>query len=259
MAAVWRLITDEVPGDGVYNMAVDRAIQCARATDSVPPTLRLYTWSVPTVSLGRFQDEDGIDRSVCAVRGLDLVRRFTGGRGVLHDDEVTYSVIASTVDGVPRGVAASYRYLCTGLAEAYRILGVGAGLTRRERGDATSAACYLHATTADLSTGSRKLAGSAQVWLESTVLQHGSFTITRDLELEAAVFRLDERARQRLAERTATLADQLGTAPSRADIVHAASTGFARALGIVLEPGSLTADELAHVRTLQDQVRVDGG
>ncbi|MDP2401547.1 MAG: hypothetical protein Q8M66_06170, partial [Actinomycetota bacterium] len=157
---VWRLLVDE-PADGVWNMAVDRAIQLERATGLVPATLRLYGWSRPTVTLGRFQDVAGLDEAACMRHGVDMIRRATGGRGVLHDDEVTYSVIAALDDGVPRGVAASYRYLGAGLVATYRNLGVEADLTARPRDDSRSSACYLHATGADLSVGVAKLSGSA--------------------------------------------------------------------------------------------------
>ncbi len=80
--------------------------------------------------------------------------------------------------------------LCGGLVEAYRELGVEAALTARPRGDGSSAACYLHATAADLSLGALKLSGSAQVWHGSTVLQHGSFIVSRDVDREARVFGL---------------------------------------------------------------------
>ncbi len=233
-------------------MAVDAAIQSARATGDVPPTLRIYSWIRPTISLGRFQDVSGVDLESCRERGVDVVRRLTGGRGVLHDDEITYSVAASVDDGVPRGTAASYRYLCAGLEEAYRILGVDAELTRRTRGSGASPACYLHATPADLSVGTRKLSGSAQVWSGTTVLQHGSFTISRDLELESQAFRMDAAARRSLARSTATLADLLGVKPSRETITRAVSKGFEQGLGVSFFDGALTADE---VRDARERVR----
>lgn len=251
MDGAWRLIVEEAPCTGAWNMAVDRAVQLARAEGSVPPTLRIYSWVRPTVSLGRFQDVAGVDLVFCAGQGVDVVRRSTGGRGVLHDDEVTYSLVASVDDGVPRGVAASYRHLCAGLAEAYRLLGVPAELTRRTRGDAASAACYLHATPADLSVGARKLSGSAQVWEGTTVLQHGSFTITRDLATESVIFRLDEAARRSMADSTSALADQLGLTPKRQTVIDAVIEGFERGLGITFLRRELTADEVGRARELE--------
>ena len=239
----WRLLIDEDPGDGAWNMAVDRAIQIAHSQGEAPPTLRLYEWAHPTVSVGRFQDYGSVDAAFCATAGIELVRRYTGGRGVLHDDEVTYSVVAGTGDGIPRGTSASYGLLCGGLARAYRLLGVDAALTPRPRGARDSAACYLHATQADLSLGLRKLSGSAQVWMGSTVLQHGSFTVSRDNAREASAFRLTAAERERLDEETVTLESALGCTPSRRLVRDCAATGFSEALGLELTPGVLSDAE----------------
>ena len=243
MTATWRLLIDDSPAEGAWNMAVDRAVQLAREAGEAPPTLRLYSWKRPTVTLGRFQDSAGIDRTVCAEEGVDVVRRFTGGRGVLHDDEITYSIVAGLSDGIPRGTMASYRVLCGGLVEAYRVLGVEAALTPRTRGDASSADCYLHATAADLSLGAQKLSGSAQVWHGSTVLQHGSFTVARDASLEARVFRLAESDARRLSEETATISGSLGRRPASAELADAIVEGIQRGLGVSLNPGVLSEFE----------------
>jgi lipoate-protein ligase A len=233
-------------------MAVDRAIQLERAAGSVPPTLRLYGWERPTVTLGRFQGADGVDRAACLRHEVDVVRRATGGRGVLHDDEVTYSVIASLEDGIPRGVAASYRHLGDGLVEAYRRLGVEAELTSRPRERTGSSACYLHATGADLSVGVAKLSGSAQVWLEDTVLQHGSFVRTRVVLREAEVFGLDADEAARLGGTTATLADLTASVPTPEQIIEAAVAGFESALGVRIEHGVLTEEERARAFEIEE-------
>jgi len=246
----WRLILNG-PEDSAWNMAVDRAVLHARERGDAPPTVRLYRWVRPTVTLGRHQDVGDVDMVECEKRGFDVVRRPTGGRGVLHDDELTYSVVASVDDGIPRGVAASYRVLCGPLVEAYKALGVDATLTGRARGDRAAGACYLHATSADLSLGVAKLSGSAQVWDRNAVLQHGSFVRSRDTEAESAVFRLDNRAQSRLRDSTTTLADVLGLAPSFEEIIDAARSAFGSVLGIDLEPGILTDAEMAEAeRTL---------
>lgn len=249
MARAWRLLVHGSVG-GALNMALDRAIQLCREQGSAPPTLRLYRWARPTVSLGRFQSLQTIDAQYCAFHGIDVVRRSTGGRGVLHDDEVTYSVVAGLEDGVPRGVAASYRHLCSALVQAYRTLGVDAELTRRDRAHAGTGACYLHTTQADLSVADAKLSGSAQVWHGSTVLQHGSFVMSRDADREARVFRLDTEHRAQLASATVTL-DDLDSRPTDfAKAVSAIVDGFEDALGIVLLPGELNALEASAAATL---------
>jgi lipoate-protein ligase A len=225
-------------------MALDRVLLERRAAGLCRATLRLYSWSRPTVSLGRFQPASDVDDDACVRRGFDVVRRPTGGRGVLHDDEVTYSVVAATSDGVPRGVAASYRLLSAALAEAYRSLGVPAELTPRSRGRAGAGACYMHATQADLSLGAAKLSGSAQVWHGDAVLQHGSFVISRDVEAEADVLRMGEEGAKELASAAVTLEDALGTRPSRGEVAAAAVRGFEHALGVSFEPEELTTAEL---------------
>ncbi len=248
----WRLVVDG-PVPAVVNMAVDRAVQVARDAGDAPPTLRLYQWLRPTLTLGKFQDASAVDVERARAAGVDVVRRFTGGRGVLHDDEVTYSVVASVSDGVPKGISASYRFLSGALAASYRALGVDAEIVPREAGVKGSAACYLHSTQADLSLRGRKLSGSAQVWLHDTVLQHGSFVLTRDVQREAAVFGLDAEHAQQLAETTITLADELAVPPTREQVIEAAIAGFSKALGIELEPGALTDDE----RGLAEQFAAD--
>lgn len=241
---VWRLIVDG-PCDGAWNMAVDAAILAARARGEAPPTLRLYRWRCPTASLGRFQDVDDVDAEAVRAMGAEVVRRPTGGRGVLHDDELTYSVVAAVSDGLPRGVVASYRLLSTALAEAYRRLGVPAELTARPRGSRASGACYLHATHADLSLGSSKLSGSAQVWQGDACLQHGSFVRSRDVDAEARIFRLGAEDAARLRASAATLEDVLGEPPSFEALEEAVVGAFEDALGMTFRHGALTEAETA--------------
>lgn len=243
-AAVWRLIIDG-PVRGAMNMALDRAVLHGVAAGWSVPTLRLYQWERPTVTLGRFQPVEQVDLDACERRGFDVVRRPTGGRGVLHDDELTYSIVAGTRDGVPSGVAASYRYLSAALAEAYLALGVPARVTARSRGEKGAGACYLHATQADLSLGAAKLSGSAQVWKDSAVLQHGSFVVSRDVDAEAEVFRLDERGRKALALTTATLSGSLDRLPSFDEIADAVVTATQRVLRLTLVAGRFSEAELA--------------
>lgn len=251
----WRLLLDDV-GDSAWNMAVDRAIQIEHAKGNVPSTVRLYRWSQPTVTIGRFQSQLDVNVAVCTHYNVAIVRRFTGGRGVLHDDEVTYSIIAGVADGIPRGVTASYRVFASALLGVYKILGVDAELTSRPRAHCASPACYLHATHADLSVGSAKLAGSAQVWHGQTVLQHGSFTRTRDIARESEVFNLEKADAARLRQTTVTLADLLDNPPSLAEITNAAVTGFAVGLGVVLEPGVLKRAEIRTAQELIDTIEV---
>ncbi len=241
----WRLITSG-PVDGAMNMAIDRAVLACREKGTSPPTVRLYSWEVPTVTLGRFQRAQEVDVELALECGFDVARRPTGGRGVLHDDEITYSFVAGCRDGVPRGVAASYRYLSAALVAAYATLGVSAEIAARERGRAAArGACYLHTTQADLSLGAAKLSGSAQVWKGDAVLQHGSFVMSRDDALEASLFRLGPDGEDALRSEAATLLDALGCRPSPAAVISAAGDGVRDTFGVDLVEGELTAEETA--------------
>ena len=120
--------------DGAWNMAVDLALLRGLPTAAGRPTLRLYGWARPTVSLGRFQGLEGVDLEACRESGVDVVRRPTGGRGVLHDDEVTYSVAAGCDDGLPRGVGGIVRApAARDWSRRTALLGVEATLTAAAR------------------------------------------------------------------------------------------------------------------------------
>ncbi len=241
--ARWRLIING-PVDGAMNMAIDRAVLACREKGTSPPTVRLYAWDVPTVTLGRFQKTEDVDIEMALERGFDVARRPTGGRGVLHDDEITYSFVAGVGDGVPRGVAASYRHLSAALVAAYAALGVHAEVAARDRGSATArGACYLHTTQADLSLGAAKLSGSAQVWKGEAVLQHGSFVVSRDAAMEARLFRLGAEGEEALGSEAATLLDALGSRPSHAAIVSAILDGVRDTFGVHLVQGDLSDEE----------------
>lgn len=251
----WRLIIDG-PADGAFNMAVDRAVLSAHEAGEVPPTLRLYTWDRPTVSLGRFQKSSDVDADLCAERGIGVCRRPTGGKGVLHDDEITYCIVAGVRDGLPRGVTASYRQLCGALVEAYRELGIDAGVTSRPRGERGAGACYLHATHADLSLGAAKLSGSAQIWSRDSCLQHGSFVISRDVPLEASLFMLDDARARALESTTSTIADSLGASLDRSRLLGTIVAGLARGLGASFEEAGLTDLERARAEGAVADFRV---
>src|SRR5689334_16981845 len=130
MYETWRLLIDE-PLDGATNMARDGAIAAAHARGEAPPTLRLYRWRPACLSLGRFQRAGAVDRSACARARVQIVRRPSGGRALLHDDELTYAVVAR--DDHPalggEGILASYRQISLALRDGLRRLGVAAELT----------------------------------------------------------------------------------------------------------------------------------
>lgn len=169
----WRLLRFEV-NDAFTNMAVDEAIVTARITDSVPNTVRLYRWNPSAVSVGRFQDvakEVQVDN--CRQKGIDIVRRLTGGGTVYHDcqNEITYSVVAREKDFGTTDVIQAYNRICGGIIEAAKILGVNASFSPRDLRNCPTVAI-----------NGRKISGSAQYHRSGVLLQQGTFLLDVDLK-----------------------------------------------------------------------------
>jgi lipoyl(octanoyl) transferase len=164
--------------DAAMNMAIDESVLIHHLQGEAPPTLRVFRWSQPSISLGRFQSiEREILSEMCQQQGVALVRRPTGGRAVYHRDEFTYSIVTGKRYGVPPGVVAAYAYLAQGLLAALAILGVHAELSDERVSKHPSAACFASSTQADLTSGGFKLIGSAQVWKDDALLQQGSLPV----------------------------------------------------------------------------------
>ncbi len=246
----WQCIVD-APLRAAENMERDLAIAEAVAARRMPPTLRLYAWWPPAVSIGRNQDvAEACDPVACVAAGWDVVRRPTGGRAVLHAaDEVTYSV-ALPLEQAPPGVLAAYAWLARALVAAYRRLGLPAELAPGRHLAARSGACFDAPAAHEVVVGGRKLAGSAQVRRAGYLLQHGSLPVTFDPQLHASLLGLAPDAAGMLARQGAGLRNFIDPAPSRAEIVAAVAAGFEEALGVAFAnpgPGVLRHTEVGGV------------
>lgn len=246
-AVTWRVLRTP-PGPGPWNMAVDEAIAEACAAGNVPPTLRVYGWAPPALSLGYFQSIAEVDETACAAAGVDIVRRLTGGRAILHDRELTYSVVLPE-RWLPGSVTAAYRTLAGALVRGLSELGPGITLEpeRRGREAAASAACFDRPASYEVTAQGRKLAGSAQTRRLGCILQHGSIPLALD---PAAIFRLlrltpAEQARQaqHLARQAISLAEALGREPSWAEAADALVVGWEQEFGLTMQEGQLTTAE----------------
>lgn len=247
----WRLIIHE-PGDAAFNMAADEAILAACGRDAVPPTLRLYGWDPVAVSAGYFQDvKKDIDLDYCASRGWPVVRRLTGGRAVLHSDELTYSVAAPVSSPLfPRDVAGTYRVIAGGLLAGLHRLGIPAEIiAARDKVKVTdavkgSAACFSSISWYELAVGGKKVAGSAQRRWAAAFLQHGSL-LTRQQPQEQldALKKRDAATLNALTSGMTSLYEAAGREILREELIQAISDGFEEALGITLSPGALTPEE----------------
>jgi lipoate-protein ligase A len=255
----WRLIYDP-PTPGRLNMAVDEAILNAVAARSAPPTLRLYGWSPACLSLGYGQpgSDAAIDR--LAHYGWDAVRRPTGGKAILHTDELTYSLaLPAGAGGHPVaavGIVESYLHISRALLAALEGLGLRPQSERRaDDTRADGAVCFETPSHYEITVGGRKLVGSAQTRRRDGLLQHGSLPLTGDLaRICDALAYPDEAARQQaksaVRARAVTLSEALGRAVTWDEAADALAWGFETVFGLDLAVGTLSAAEEAHADTL---------
>jgi lipoate-protein ligase A len=258
--ATWRLIVDR-EADGAANMATDQAILEAVIDGLSPPTLRLYAWSPPCLSLGRNQPLSDIDQVACRAAGVDIVRRPTGGRSILHTDELTYSVALLQTD--PRaegGVTGGYRRLSEGLLAGLHHLGVPAvqAVGRRRPETELTAICFETPADYEITVAERKLVGSAQWRALGGVLQHGSLPLFGDLNRIVHYLALSGAERQAqqdsLCLQATTLEEALGHALPFDQVAQALAAGFGEVLNLSLVPGKLTPRERTQAADLRTEM-----
>lgn len=258
--ASWRFLNTGAT-NGAANMAIDEAMLVGVNRGTTPPTVRVYAWEPPTVSLGYAQRaEDELDLEAVRRAGFGVVRRPTGGRAVLHAGELTYSVVGPAgEEPLGRSIMEAYEAIARALAEGLRELGVEVELspvaTEAVGRDGASPPCFASAGRYEIVVDGRKLVGSAQRRVGRGVLQHGSLLTDATHERIAEVMRVeDERRRDAvrkvLARKTTSLSAILGRDVAFDEVAEAVRAGFARAWGVSLTEGRLTDGERETVKTL---------
>jgi lipoate-protein ligase A len=243
-------------------MARDVAVLEGVSTAQVPPTLRLYGWNPPCLTLGRHQGVETVDFDFCRTEGIDVVRRPTGGRALLHHLELTYAVIAPLGAGpLPRALQDAYRLICGALVRAMRAVGVDAALTDGEvnvllPSPRSAVPCFEAPAGGEVVVGGRKLIGSAMRAHAGTILQHGAILLEWDGRLQAGAMGLDDDGG--LRPHITTLAEQVGKPVDRADLERSITRAFAEELGIELEPGKFSGRERVRVEQLATDFAVTG-
>jgi lipoate-protein ligase A len=254
----WRLIYTP-PARGSWNMAVDESIlEHIHCGESIP-TLRLYAWNPPCLSLGYAQPFSDVDVMRLKQRGWEIVRRATGGRAILHTDELTYSVTAPTDEPRVAGtILESYNRLAGALFAAVQELSLSVEMKEHGPKPATqnlNPVCFEVPSTYEITVKGKKLIGSAQARKKEGMLQHGSLPLTGDLTriCDALIFK-DEAARAIAAQRLLDRATTVESALSRVVDWETAAQAFVRAfeaqLDIKFELGGLSASESARADEL---------
>jgi lipoate-protein ligase A len=253
----WRLILNS-PKSGAWNMAVDEAILEHASSGASLPTLRLYAWEPPCLSLGRAQPFTDVETALLQTHGWDVVRRMTGGRAILHTDELTYSVTGPVDEQRLAGsILESYNRLAQALLVAVHDLGLPVEMKegKADSNGQTNPVCFEVPSTYEITVDGRKLIGSAQARRKEGVLQHGSLPLIGDLSriCQALVFP-DESARksavQRLLTRATTVESVLGREVDWDTAAQAFVRAFEAQLGLSFEEGELSASELSRAEEL---------
>jgi len=240
----WRLVVDDA-GSAPFNMAKDEAILRGLEQGWGLPCLRLYQWQRPAISIGRHQSVESL-RGAINEFGLPVVRRITGGRGVLHYMELTYSVVCdSRHELFLYGIHGAYRAISQCIVEALRVVGVDAELTLvgSSRGQLKKDSCFHAPARFEVMAGGRKIVGSSQRRFKGALLQHGSILFGMDKVMTDGVFG------QGASERMSWVSEFTGS--SIEDLKEILPQKIATGLGIVLEESEPCDREETLIKTLE--------
>jgi lipoate-protein ligase A len=235
-------------------MAVDEAIFRETIRKTSPPTLRFYGWRRPAVSVGRFQDaRKEIDIEACMKLGIDLVRRPTGGKAVLHEQELTYAAIAGDdLPLFPPDILETYRIISSCIAQGLAKCGIRAEMKAEGRtavNEPLGTACFSAPSRYELLVAGRKICGSAQTRSHGVFLQHGSLLMAFDPSRTCSVIlpRQDREGQaDRLRNSVTSIREQATiSAADEETLCRFLRDGFTQVLGIRFREGGLTPEEEA--------------
>ncbi len=248
----FRLLVDET-ATPAENMARDEALLRKVIAGESAPCIRFYQWRPAGLSLGRFQRIDkGVDMDACKRHGVDVVRRLTGGEAVLHDDEITYSIVIpfTHTKFYGRGVVDTYKTISRALVKGLELTGVKstiAGEAPTRPDPAGQGVCFYTPTVNEIVAGGRKIIGSAQTREKLIILQHGSIPIEWDVDKQLDVMAIPHENREvfksLFRNRATTISEQLGKRPRFGDLVKNFSKGFEEVFDMELEPSEYTLQE----------------
>ncbi|GAF16602.1 LOW QUALITY PROTEIN: lipoate-protein ligase A [Bacillus sp. JCM 19046] len=255
MTEVWRFI-DSGKQNPAYNMALDEALLNWHSEGLIPPTIRFYGWNLLPFQSVIFNKLKKKRWKLSGKKALGFVRRPTGGRGVLHEHELTYSVIVSEEHpNMPSSVTEAYRLLSNGLLEGFKQLGLDAYFsipeTEKEREalkNPRSSVCFDAPSWYELVVEGRKVAGSAQTRQKGVILQHGSILLDLDADKLFDLFhyrsdRLKQRMQQQFANKAVAINELRSDSVSMGEASRAFKLGFEKGLHIKLEAYELTPQE----------------
>jgi lipoate-protein ligase A len=258
--------------DAFFNMALEEAIFLSCQSGGSLPTLRLYLWNPPGVSIGYFQSlEKTVDLNKCRENNIDVVRRITGGRTVLHDNEITYSVCASVKEHAELGksINETYQKISFALLESLKILKIPAEWVKPERerivsteNSYLSKPCFMSNSRFEITVEGKKLIGSAQRRFQDSFIQHGSIPLGNGKFNLADLLSSDSRVSQnrkkrvvkkKLEEKSTSLAKILKREVEFEEVISALKKGFGEFFGVEMIEKEITQKELENAQVLKQK------
>ncbi|MBT2214843.1 octanoyltransferase [Virgibacillus dakarensis] len=247
--------------DAAVNMALDELLLHWHSERKIPPILRFYQWSAPSLSVGYFQNVDkAIDLPALDRYQVPLVRRLTGGSAVLHDDELTYSIIiAEDKPYIPASVGEAYYILSKGIFAGYEKLGITVNYAETTKSNKSrSAVCFEKPALYELMVNGKKISGNAQTRQKGVLLQHGSIPRSIDKIMLFDLFRfpseeLRERNRRAFDKKATTISQESNVPISIDTMKDAFKTGFETGVDIELFPFALTNEQWDEVYQLAEK------
>jgi lipoate-protein ligase A len=233
----FRLI-DSKDNTAAMNMAIDEALLTSKK-----PVLRFYSWKPAGLSLGYFQNTQVINLIQCKKLKVDVVRRLTGGNAVLHDKELTYSLVIDEKE-MPKSIVESYKVISSGLLEGLTNLGLKAVMNSEVSEGKKSAVCFNDPSWYEMVVNNKKIVGSAQKRIDGKILQHGAVLIDTDVSKYCSLFNnCSSELIMKVKKRMTSINDELKERVSYSAVALAMRKGFEKVLGIEFEESELTQEE----------------
>lgn len=239
------------------NMALDESLLNWHSEGKIPPTLRFYGWSKPSLSVGHFQNaERAIDFPNVQKHGCEFVRRLTGGSAVLHDDELTYSIVVSeNKEYIPNTIRSAYYLLSKGILKGYKNLGIQADYAIQEKSNGRTDVCFEKPAFYEMVVDGKKISGNAQTRKRGVLLQHGSIPMSMNKEMLFDLFKfptetVKKAKRNAFSEKAITINEITKKQHTYDDLKNSFLKGFQTELNMDLVPLELTERQWKEVHDL---------
>lgn len=232
-------------------MAVDEAIFMSVIDGDGSPTLRFYDWRPSCISLGYFQKSSVVNIGNCKKLAIDVVRRPTGGRAVLHEDEITYSIVLPIPLGREGNIPATFRMINQGIISGLSRVGIRSSFHKGTPKAHRSPLCFSSPSKYEVLAGGKKIIGSAQVRRKGILLQQGSLPLNVNREKIISAMNLTSLGETKCFSKSSGLNEFLGSSVSREVLISMILEGFRESLAMKFVVGSLTDNEMETAKFLQ--------